>query len=245
MRVEGPDTEAFLNYICDNDLSVPIGKIVYTQFLNHAGGIEADVIVTRLSETAFMVITPAVTRLADETWMRRHLDDRDVVITDVTAGEVVMAAVRPQARQLLQTVSPNAFSNKANPFGTMQEMEIVLALAHAHRVSSAAGKAFDLKPCGMHAMNCGRIEKGFRHFGYYITQEDNVLEVGLRFAVKTRKPEFIGRDAVLHKEEAGLNTRPLQFQLQDPDPMFYHNESVLRDSETVGCLSSGAYGNRL
>ena len=61
LRVEGPDAEAFLNYICGNDLSVPIGKIVYTQFLNHAGGIEADITVTRLSETAFIVITPAVT----------------------------------------------------------------------------------------------------------------------------------------------------------------------------------------
>ena len=268
LRVEGPDAEAFLNYICGNDLSVPIGKIVYTQFLNHAGGIEADITVTRLSETAFIVITPAVTRLADETWMRRHLDGRAVVITDVTAGEAVMAVMGPQARQLLQAVSPNDFSNEANPFGTMQEIEIGLGLARAHRVSyvgelgweiyvssdmalhlydtlSAAGTAFDLKPCGMHAMDCGRIEKGFRHFGHDITCEDHVLEAGLGFAVKASKPEFIGRDAVLRKKEAGLNTRLLQFQLQDPGPMLYHNEPVLRDGEIVGYLSSGAYGHSL
>ena len=50
-------------------MSVPAGKIVYTQFLNAKGGIEADVTVTRLSETAYLVVTPAATRLADETWL--------------------------------------------------------------------------------------------------------------------------------------------------------------------------------
>jgi glycine cleavage system aminomethyltransferase T len=94
-------------------------------------------------------------------------------------------------------------------------------------------------------MDCGRIEKGFRHFGHDITCEDHVLEAGLGFAVKTNKPEFIGRDAVLRKKEAGLNTRLLQFQLQDPGPMLYHNEPVLRDGEIVGYLSSGAYGHSL
>ena len=76
LRVEGPEAEAFLNHVCGGDLSVPVGRIVYTQFLNARGGIEADVTVTRLSETAYLVVTPAATRLADETWLRRHLGDR-------------------------------------------------------------------------------------------------------------------------------------------------------------------------
>ena len=75
IRVEGPDAEAFLNKVCGADMSVPAGKIVYTQFLNSRGGIEADVTVTRLSETAYLVVTPSGTRLADETWMCRHVGD--------------------------------------------------------------------------------------------------------------------------------------------------------------------------
>ena len=268
LRVEGPQAEAFLNHVCGNDMSVPVGRIVYTQFLNKTGGIEADVTVTRLSETAYLVVTPAATRLADETWMRRHMGNFSVVITDVTAAEGVLAVMGPQARALMQKVSPNDFSNATNPFGTMQEIEIGMGLARAHRVSYVgelgweiyvsadmaghvfetlfeAGQDLGLKLCGMHMMDCARIEKAFRHFGHDITCEDNVLEAGLGFAVKTDKPAFMGREAVLAKKEAGLQRRLVQFRLTDPEPLLYHNEPVLRDGQIVGYLSSGAYGHHL
>jgi 4-methylaminobutanoate oxidase (formaldehyde-forming) len=268
IRVEGRDAEAFLNYVCGADMSVPAGKIVYTQFLNKRGGIEADVTVTRLSETAYLVVTPSATRPADQVWLQRHMGDFNVVIMDVTAGEGVLAVMGPNARALLQKVSPNDFSNAVNPFGTMQEIEIGMALARVHRVSYVgelgwevyvssdmaahvfevlqdAGQDVGLKLCGMHMMDSCRIEKGFRHFGHDITCEDHVLEAGLGFAVKTGKPAFIGRDAVLKKKENGLNARLLQFRLADPEPLLYHNEPVLRDGEIVGYLSSGAYGHTL
>jgi 4-methylaminobutanoate oxidase (formaldehyde-forming) len=101
----------------------------------------------------------------------------------------------------------------------------------------------DLKLCGMHMMDTCRIEKGFRHFGHDITCEDHVLEAGLGFAVKTDKPDFIGRDAVLRKKEEGLSQRLVQFKLKDPEPLLYHNEAVIRDGEVVGYLSSGGYGH--
>ncbi|MGB5870100.1 MAG: FAD-dependent oxidoreductase, partial [Albidovulum sp.] len=135
IRVEGRDAEAFLNHISGADMSVPAGKIVYTQFLNIRGGIEADVTVTRLSETAYLVVTPAVTRLKDQVWMRRHMGDFNVGLTDVTAGEGVLAVMGPNARKLMQKVSPNDFSNEVNPFGTAQEIELGMGLARVHRVS--------------------------------------------------------------------------------------------------------------
>jgi 4-methylaminobutanoate oxidase (formaldehyde-forming) len=268
IRVEGRDAEAFMNYVGGGDYSVPVGKIVYTQFLNTRGGIEADVTVTRMSEHAYLVVTPAATRLADETWLRRNQGDFNVVITDVTAGEGVLAVMGPQARALLQSVSPNDFSNDVNPFGTAQEIEIGMGLARVHRVTyvgelgweiyvsadqaphvfetlADAGQDFDLKLCGMHMMDSCRIEKGFRHFGHDITSEDHVLEAGLGFAVKTNKPNFIGREAVLEKKEAGLNARMVQFKLTDPGPLLYHNEPIVRDGEIVGYLSSGSYGHHL
>ncbi|MCK0151812.1 FAD-dependent oxidoreductase [Marivita sp. S6314] len=268
IRVEGPDAEAFLNFVGGGDFSVPVGKIVYTQFLNSKGGIEADVTVTRLSDTAYLVVTPGATRAADQTWMQRHIGDLRVVLTDVTAGEGVLAVMGPNARKLLQMVSPNDFSNAVNPFGTAQEIEIGLGVARAHRVTyvgelgweiyvssdqaghvfetlHAAGQDLNLTLCGMHMMDTCRIEKGFRHFGHDITCEDHVLEAGLGFAVKTKKPDFVGRDAVLRKLEAGLSNRLVQFKLTDPEPLLYHNEPVLRDGEIVGYLSSGAYGHHL
>jgi len=266
IRVEGPDAEAFMNYVGGGDYSVPTGKIVYTQFLNRKGGIEADVTVTRLTEVAYLVVTPAATRLADQTWLMRHKGNFNVVITDVTAGEGVLAVMGPNARKLLEMVSPNDFTNAVNPFGTAQEIEIGMGLARAHRVTYVgelgweiyassdmaghvfetlfeAGQSLDLKLCGMHMMDTCRMEKGFRHFGHDITSEDHVVEAGLGFAVKTDKPEFIGRDAVLKKKEEGLSQRLLQFKLKDPEPLLYHNETILRDGDVVGYLSSGTYGH--
>ena len=268
IRVEGPDACAFMNYIGGGQYDVPQGKIVYTQFLNDRAGIETDVTVTRLSETCYLVVTPAATRLADQTWMMRHKGAFNVVITDVTAGEGVLAVMGPNARKLLERVSPNDFSNANNPFGTAQDIELGMGLARVHRVTYVgelgwevyvsadmashafetlwqAGQEMGAKLCGMHMMDSCRIEKGFRHFGHDITCEDHVLEAGLGFAVKTDKAEFIGRDAVLRKKEAGLNARMVQFKLTDPEPLLYHNEPVLRDGEIVGYLSSGNYGHHL
>ncbi len=268
LRVEGPDAEAFLNFVCGNDMSVPEGRIVYTQFLNAQGGIEADVTVTRLSETAYLVVTPAATRLADEIWLRRWLGDRRVTITDVTAGEAVLAVMGPSARTLMQAVSPADFSNDAHPFGTMREIEFGMAMARAHRITYVgelgwevyvstdmaghafetlweAGQALGARLCGMHMMDSCRIEKAYRHFGHDITCEDHVLEAGLGFAVKTAKPGFIGRDAVLGKKEEGLSRRLVQFILTDPEPLLFHNEPIIRDGEFVGYLSSGNYGHAL
>jgi len=268
IRVEGPDATAFMNYIGGGQYDVPVGKIVYTQFLNARGGIEADVTVTRLSETAYLVVTPAATRLADQTWMERHKGDFLVVITDVTAGEGVLAVMGPNSRKLLQAVSPNDFSNEVNPFGTAQEIDLGMGRARVHRVTYVgelgwevyvsadmaahafetlyeAGQDMGLKLAGMHMMDTCRIEKGFRHFGHDITGEDHVLEAGLGFAVKTDKPDFIGREAVLRKKETGLENRMLQFKLTDPEPLLYHNEPIVRDGEIVGYLSSGAYGHHL
>ena len=268
IRVEGKDAESFLNYLCSANLSVDIGKIVYTQFLNSKGGIEADVTVTRLSETTYLIVTPAATRLADETWLRRNQKDYSVVITDVTAAEGVLALMGPASRALLNSVSPNSFENETNPFGTAQLIEIGMGQARAHRVSYVgelgwelyissdqcghifetifdAGSDHNLKLCGMHMMDSCRIEKAYRHFGHDITCEDHVLEAGLGFAVDTAKPDFIGKKAVIDKKECGLEKRLVQFQLTDPEPLLYHNEPIMRDGEIVGYISSGNYGHKL
>ncbi len=268
IRVEGPDAEAFLNHVSASNLSVPVGKIVYSQFLNSTGGIEADVTITRLSETAFLIVTPAATRLADETWLRRHQGEYRVCITDMTASEAVICVMGPNARALLERVSPNDFSNVTNPFGTYQDIEIGMALARAHRVTYVgelgweiyvstdmaayvfdvirhAGRDLDAKLCGLHVMDSCRIEKGFRHFGHDISCEDHILEAGLGFVIKKTDVDYIGRSAVDAKRASGLQTRMVQFLLTDSQPLLYHAEPIIRDGEIVSYLTSGAYGHHL
>ncbi|MGB3901009.1 MAG: FAD-dependent oxidoreductase [Mesorhizobium sp.] len=268
IRVEGRDALAFLQRLCANDLDVAPGRITYTQMLNERGGIESDLTISRLSETAFFLVVPGATLQRDLAWLRKHLRDEFVVITDVTAAESVLCLMGPRAREVIRKVSPNDFSNENNPFGTFQTIEIGMGLARAHRVTyvgelgwelyvstdqtahvfealEEAGREFDLKLCGLHTLDSCRIEKAFRHFGHDITDEDHVLEAGLGFAVKTGKGDFIGRDAVLKKKEEGLSRRMVQFRLTDPQPLLFHNEALLRDGKIVGNITSGNYGHHL
>jgi 4-methylaminobutanoate oxidase (formaldehyde-forming) len=268
IRVEGRDACAFLQQLCANDVDVPAGRIVYTQMLNERGGIESDLTVTRLSETAFLAVVPGATLQRDLAWLRRHIGDRFVVILDMTAAESVLCLMGPDARKLIRRVSPNDFSNGSFPFGTWREIEVGMGLARAHRVTyvgelgwelyvstdqtahvfeviEEAGNDLGLKLCGLHTLDSCRIEKAFRHFGHDITDEDHVLEAGLGFAVKTAKPAFIGRDAVLRKRDAGLSRRMVQFRLRDPQPLLFHNEAIVRDSNIVSTVTSGNYGHSL
>jgi 4-methylaminobutanoate oxidase (formaldehyde-forming) len=268
IRVEGRDALAFLQRLCANDIDVAPGRITYTQMLNERGGIESDLTISRLSETAFFLVVPGATLQRDLAWLRKHLRDEFVVITDVTAAESVLCLMGPRAREVIRKVSPNDFSNESNPFGTFQTIEIGMGLARAHRVTyvgelgwelyvstdqtahvfealEEAGREYDLKLCGLHTLDSCRIEKAFRHFGHDITDEDHVLEAGLGFAVKTGKGDFIGRDAVLKKKEEGLSRRMVQFRLTDPQPLLFHNEALLRDGKIVGNITSGNYGHHL
>ncbi len=274
IRVEGADALPFLQHVCANDMNVEAGKIVYTQMLNDRGGIESDLTVTRLGETSFLLVVPAATIRRDMAWLQRHVPEgANVTVFDNTSGEAVIALMGPKSRELLSRVSPNDFGNTAHPFGTANEIEIGMGLARAHRISyvgelgwelyvsadmaahvfetiDAAGQGLGLKMCGLHVLDSCRIEKAFRHFGHDITDEDNVLEAGLGFAVKRDKDsgkfgDFIGRKAVMETRERGLERRMLQFKLSDPSAMIYHNEPILRDGKIVSYLTSGNYGHTL
>ncbi|MDB3892489.1 FAD-dependent oxidoreductase, partial [Alphaproteobacteria bacterium] len=274
IKVVGRDAEAVLQRIAANDVAVPPGKIVYTQFLNETGGIEADVTITRLSLDEFLIVTPAATVRRDLHWINGHIpDDAHAFALDVTVSESVLVVMGPEARDFLQPMIPQSLSNEDFPFGTMQEIEIGHGLARAHRVTyvgelgwelyvsadmsnhvfdaiMARGQDHPLTLCGLHALDSCRIEKGFRHFGHDISNEDHVIEAGLGFAVKEQKRagrfgEMIGKDAVTAKRNDGVSQRLMQFKLKDPEPLLYHNEAIIRDGELVGYLTSGNYGHHL
>lgn len=266
IRVEGRDACAVLNRICSAQMDVPVGRIVYTMMLNAAGGIEADLTVTRLSETAYLLVVPGATLTRNLAWLRAHLGDAFAVVTDVTAAEAVLCLMGPAARDVLGRVSPQDFSNNGHPFGQAREIEIGMGLARAHRVSyvgelgwelyvpsdqaahvfeTLVDAAPEMRLCGLHALDSCRIEKAYRHWGHDITDEDHVLEAGLGFTVSRKKADFIGRDAVLAREDSGLKRRLVQFLVRDPAAAIFHNEAILRDGQIVGPVTSGNYGHAL
>ncbi len=269
-RVEGRDAEKVLNQICANDVAVEPGTIVYTQWLNEKGGIEADLTVTRLTDDAYLIVTGGAGQVRDFNWLKRHIPaDAHCIATDVTSGISVLGVQGPNSRDLLQSITSDDLSNEAFAFGKSREIEMGYGIVRASRITYMgelgwelymptefatgiyesiveAGEPHGLKHAGMHAMNSLRIEKAYRHWGHDITDEENPLEAGLGFAVAwDKKDGFIGRDSLLKNREHGLKQRMVQFLLNDPEPMLYHNEPVYRDGKIAGYLTSGMYGHTL
>ncbi len=269
-RFEGRDAAPVLNHVCANNIDQSPGRVVYTQWLNEKGGIEADLTVTRLSEDAFLIITAAETEIRDFYWLKQQIPaDAHCVLTNVTSSMGVISIMGPRARGLLQSLTPADISNDAFPFATSAEIELGYAIVRASRITFvgelgwelyvptefmlgvydeivAAGASFGLMHAGYHALNSLRIEKAYRHWSHDITDEDTPLEAGLGFAVKFDKAGgFIGRDALLAQRESGVGKRLLQFRLQDPEPLLYHDEPIWRDDRLVGHITSGAYGHSL
>ena len=269
-RLEGRDALGVLNRVCANDIDVAPGRIVYTQWLNGRGGIEADLTVTRLSGDCFLVVTAAASETRDFHWLKTHIPpESHCVLTNVTPAMAVISIMGPRSRALLQSLSPDDLSHEAFPFAHSREIELGYAVVRASRISYVgelgwelyipteftigvyeaiieAGAGFSLKHAGYHALDSLRIEKAYRHWGHDISDEDTPLEAGLGFAVKFDKAGgFIGREALLRQRQEGPAKRLLQFRLLDPQPLLYHDEPVWLGDTLVGRITSGAYGHSL
>jgi len=269
-RLEGRDAATVLNRVCANNVDVGAGRVVYTQWLNDRGGIEADLTVTRLSESAFMIVGGAETEVRDFYWLKRQIpDDAHCVLTNVTSSMGVLSIMGPRARDLLQSLTPADVSHTGFPFATSREIELGYAMVRASRITFVgelgwelyvptefmqhvydriieAGGAVGLVHAGYHALNSLRLEKAYRHWSHDITDEDSPLEAGLGFVVKFDKPGgFIGREALLAQQEQGIARHLVQLKLNDPEPLIYHNEPIWRGGEIVGHITSAAFGHTL
>jgi len=270
--VDGRDACAALNQICANDIDVPVGRLVYTQWLNERGTIEADVTVTRLAETSFLVVTSCSVQTRDFAWLTRQLASwGHVFARDITSGLPMLALMGPSSRALLQALSGEDLSNERLPFAWSREIEIGYARVRVSRVTFVgelgyelyvpaefamhvferlreAGADFDLRNAGYFAIDSMRMEKGYRHWGHDIGEDDNPFQAGLGFAVAMdKKAGFIGRDALLRYRDLGKQQRRLvQIALTAADaPLLYHDEPIWRDGVCVGAVTSGAYGHRM
>ncbi len=270
--VQGRDSCKALQHICTANVDVVEGKMVYTHWLNERGGIEADLTVTRLGEHQYLVVSGAGVTNKDLDWLAKNIDpDACCTVTDVTNSWAVLGVMGPDSRPLLQEVLGMDMSTRAFPFGMTRPMELGCAVGHAARVSFvgelgwelyvptdmarhgfdvlwSAGEKYGLVMAGLHALDSGRIEKKFIHFGHDVADEDTPLECGLGFVCDYGKAiHFIGRDAMLKQRETDRwkEKRMVQFLLQDPAEVLYHHEPILRDGRLAGHLTSGNYGHTL
>ncbi len=269
--VQGRDAETVLNTLSAKDVSVPVGRIVYTQWLNERAGIEADITITRLAEDRFMVVSTDLTHRRVLARLRRHTPEgAHVAVTDLSAGTCLMTVQGPRSRELLARLTSADLSNEGFPYLTAREIDVHYARVLAMRVTYVgelgwelhvpadlgltvydalveAGEDLGYRDVGLYAMNSLRMEKGYRDYGLDVDNTDTPIECGLAFAVAWDKPGgFIGREALLRQREAGPPKRRLvQFLLEDPEPLLYGGEPLLRSGEWVGYNRIGAYGHTL
>ncbi|MFC1695332.1 FAD-dependent oxidoreductase [Pseudomonadota bacterium] len=269
--VQGRDAGAFLNYLSANEVDGESGRITYTQWLNEAGTLEADLTVIKIDEQTFMVVTSDIAHRHTETWMKRHIGDgQNVFVTDVTSGYGQLNIQGPRSRELLQSITSADLSNDAFPFRTAREIDIGLARVLCVRITYVgelgyelnipseqavhvydriveAGEKFGLKHAGLKALASLRLEKGYRDYGHDIDNMDDPYSTGLGFAVRLDKEtEFIGKQACIErKADNHYKHRLVQIFLADPEPQLIHSEIVLRNGVPVGEVRAGSYGHTL
>ena len=238
--------------------------------LNAQGGIECDLTVTRLAEDAFYIVTG--TGFATHDF---ELDPRNIPagmrrrLIDVTSAFAVLPLMGPRARDVLQRSPRTTSRTRRLPFGSAREIRIAGAPVRALRVTYvgelgfelhvpieyalavydaliAAGAPFGLANAGYRAIESLRLEKGYRAWGADIGPDHTPLEAGLGLAVKLAATQpFLGREALERQRRDGLNKRLAGFTVDDPEVVLLGRETIFRDGERVGWLTSGGFGYTL
>jgi glycine cleavage system aminomethyltransferase T/glycine/D-amino acid oxidase-like deaminating enzyme len=271
--LKGRDAAKVLNHISANNLDVPINRIVYTQWLNERGGIEADVTVTRIATDEFMIVSSCANEINDYHWLTSHIPaSAHAMAFNGGSGLTILGVMGPQSRAMLETITPSDISNEGLPYYHSKLIEIGHAPIRANRLSYvgelgfelyvptefvphvfenlvAAGKAFDLKQAGFHAMNACRMEKSYKHMGHDIDDDTNPFTAGLGFAVDMNKTDFIGKkalDALKTPLAKSLTKRLVNIAIRDDDPpLLIHDEPIFSDNKLVGITTSGMWGHRI
>ncbi|MDE0347046.1 MAG: FAD-dependent oxidoreductase [Boseongicola sp.] len=274
--VQGPDARRILDRVSGARMDVEPGTSVYTQFLNQRGGIEADVTVTRQSQDCFMIVTGHPSQIRDQQFIRWHADaDMHFEVFDATSAHCLLAIHGPKSREILQSLSRDEFSSEAIPFGAAREVDLAYArgwvirrsflgelgyemlfptefAAGLYEAIREASRPHGLRHMGMFALNACRIEKGFRHFGHDIGEDDTPYETGLGFAVDLSKDDFIGRARLAAQKEAdapATKWRTVCIKVPgltaEEGPYLIHNEPVWKGGKIVGFVTSGDWGFRI
>ncbi|MBB6625895.1 FAD-dependent oxidoreductase [Nocardioides sp. KIGAM211] len=266
--VEGPDALAGLRWVCAADVDVATGGCVYTPFLSARGTYEADLTVTRTGPEAFLLVSSSATTVRDLDWLDRHAGAAEV--RDVTDAYAVLGVMGPASRDLLGRLGDADLSEGGFPFATSREVtlggvgvratrmtyvgelgwELMVPVEHTgalHDLLLAEGADLGVRTAGYYAIESLRLEKGYRAFGRELTPDVTPVEAGLVFATALRgDKDFLGRAALAAHREAlaagGPRRRAVSFAVEDPAPMLWGGELLLRHGVPCGQVTSAAWG---
>ncbi|MEM2117952.1 MAG: glycine cleavage system aminomethyltransferase GcvT [Candidatus Bathyarchaeia archaeon] len=267
--VTGPDSERFLNYVITNDVSKLLpNSAQYSVMCNEKGGIIDDFVVYRLEMEKFLVVFNASNREKDYNWLVKNSKEFNVKIEEVSDNVAMFAVQGPKAEKTLQRISTEDLS-KIERFKCgrtrLSDIEVFISRTgytgedgfevfvwnaslakpdNAVKLWNAileAGKAFEVKPCGLGARDTLRLEAGMCLYGNDIDESTTPLEAALGFVVKLQKDNFIGKEALLKQKTDGIKRKRVGIQMIDqgiPRPNF---EIYSADSTKIGYVTSGTF----
>ena len=269
--VDGPGALDGLQWVCANDVDVPLGRAVYTPLLDERGRYQSDLTVTRVAASEFLLVSSSATTVRDQDWIRRHLPDGcDARVRDVTTSYAVLGVMGPRSRTLLERLTDADLSDESFPFATSREIPLGDAIVRATRMTYVGELGWELMvpvelaagvydalmregadlgvtDAGYYAIESLRLEKGYRAFARELTPDYGPVEAGLVFATALNgDKDFLGRAALAaHRSslaEGGPRRRLVSFVVDDAHPMLWGGELLLRDGIPAGQVTSAAWG---
>jgi glycine cleavage system aminomethyltransferase T/glycine/D-amino acid oxidase-like deaminating enzyme len=226
LDVTGPGALNALQKVAVAQLHVPPGRVVYTSFLDDAGGFKADLTIMRLGPRHFRVVTGGATGMADYKWIRDHLpDDGSAAVTDVTSAWTTFGLWGPKARDILGNLTGDDISDAGFPFATCREIEAEGVTVLASRISYVGelgwelhlpveqasrlwdallhcGPGYGMVPAGIGVYGTtARLEKCYRAYGAELDASYNLVEAGMT-RPRVKAEDFIGKTAYLHQRDA-------------------------------------------
>ena len=266
LDVRGVGALTFLQRITANQMDKPVGSIIYTSMLTPKGGIKCDLTITRLAGDQFLIVTGGGTAEHDKAWIFGHApDDGSVTITDESTKWCCIGVWGPMARELMRKATEDDVSSTGFPYLTAKHITIGEIPALALRISYAgelgweiyapfefgqklwdelweAGRHKGVIAAGLGAFDSLRLEKGYRLWGNDIHTEYNPFEAGIGFAVRMRKGDFIGRDALAKARKGGLSKKLCCMTFDDPDIAVMGKEPITIGDRIVSYATSANYG---
>ncbi|HIT89692.1 MAG TPA: glycine cleavage system aminomethyltransferase GcvT [Candidatus Merdenecus merdavium] len=221
--VSGPDVLSNLNYMLTNDFTnMEDGRVRYSPMCNEDGGIVDDLIVYRLSQDRYLIVVNAANRHKDVEFMKQHLKG-DVVLEDASDHYAQLALQGPKSKEILsKLVDPARIPEKYYTFINHVKVAGIDCLVsqtgytgeHGYELYCdpkdavrlweevlEAGEAEGLIPCGLGARDTLRLEAAMPLYGHEMTDHISPLEVGLGFAVKMQKEDFVGKAGIEKRGE--------------------------------------------
>jgi aminomethyltransferase len=221
IALSGPDALANLQRILTNDFAdMYPGRVRYTLMCNEAGGVVDDLAVYMMEENRYMLVVNAANRDKDFAWISSNIRG-DCQARDIGDALAQLALQGPLAPEILSKISKTipqkyyTFIERSEAAGIpcivsrtgyTGELgyELYCAPERAAELADAvmkAGEGSGLGPCGLGARDTLRLEASMPLYGHELTDETTPFEAGLQFVVKMDKPDFIGKAALVGKEQ--------------------------------------------